>query len=89
MRGAGSEPPLWEADPLHSKLDVGPNKKMCSRQSPESMKKRNSSFKAAKGNDELEPIGKSVFDVLLQRNPGAAEEILNFGISTNSQVIFF
>lgn len=30
--------------------------------------------------------GKSVFDVLLQRNPGAAEEILNEGIMTNFQV---
>ena len=60
---------------------------MCCRQSPELRKKRNSSFKAEKGKNELEPIGKSVFDVLLQRNPGAAEEILNFGISTNSQVI--
>ena len=30
--------------------------------------------------------GKSVFEVLLQRNPGAAEEILNDGVLTNSQV---
>ena len=30
--------------------------------------------------------GKSVFEVLLQRNPGAAEEILNAGIGTNFQV---
>ena len=58
-----------------------------SRQSPEARKKHNSFLKPEKQNDLLEPFGKSVFEVLLQRNPGAAEEILDFGISTNSQVI--
>ena len=47
---------------------------------------RNSYFKTEKG--DLKSVGKSVFEVLLQRNPAAAQQILDCGINTNSQVLF-